>query len=127
MDKYKEAYNKQCKSILSYKVILAKIMKECISEYKNYDMDTIIRCIEDGNTTDKIVGITNDIDDIKYDVFYSASVPNSSHSIGAFINIEAQKTSKLKYKIHNRALVYAGYEIVYQYNRVFKNQDYDQL
>ncbi len=127
MDKYKEAYNKQCKSILSYKVILAKIMKECISEYKNYDMDTIIRCIEDGNTTDKIIGITNDIDDIKYDVFYSASIPNSSHSIGAFINIEAQKTSKLKYKIHNRALVYAGYEIVYQYNRVFKNQDYDQL
>ena len=42
MDKYKEAYNKQCKSILSYKVILAKIMKGCISEYKNYDMDTII-------------------------------------------------------------------------------------
>ena len=127
MDKYKEAYNKQCKSILSYKVILAKIMKECIPEYKSYDMHTIINSIEDENATDKIVGITNDIDDIKYDVIYSATIPNSNHSIGTFINIEAQRTAKLKYKIHNRALVYAGYGIAYQYNRVFKNQAYDQL
>ena len=127
MEKFKDAYNKQCKKILSYKVILSKIMKECIPEYSEYDVNTIINCIETGNASDKIVGITNDIDDIKYDVFYSASIPNSKDSIGALINIEAQKTSKLKYKIHNRALVYAGYELVYQYGRVFKNQDYDQL
>ena len=127
MDTYKDAYNKQCKNILSYKVILAKIMKECMWEYNNYDLQTIIQCIESENTTNKIIGLTNDLDDIKYDVFYSATIPNSNCSIGALINIEAQRTTKLKYKIHNRALVYAGYEIVYQYNRVFTNQNYDQL
>ena len=100
-------------------------MKECMEEYKDYDMHTIMNCIEYENPSNKIIGITNDLDDIKYDVFYYATNPMTKHKIGALINIEAQKTSKLKYKIHNRALVYAGYEIAYQYNRIFKNQEYD--
>ena len=127
MDTYKNAYNKQCKEILSYKIIAAKIMKECMEEYKGYDIPTIMNCLEPNNHTNKLIGITNDLDDIKYDVFFNASIPNSDHSIGAFINIEAQKTAKLPYKLHNRALVYIGYEIAYQYNRVFKNQEYDAL
>ena len=127
MERFKEAYNKKCKNILSYKIILAKIMKECMEEYKDYDMHTIMNCIEYENPSNKIIGITNDLDDIKYDVFYYATNPMTKHKIGALINIEAQKTSRLKYKIHNRALVYAGYEIAYQYNRIFKNQEYDLL
>ena len=127
MDQYKEAYDRKCKSILSYKIVLAKIMKECMNEYKDYDFSTIMNCIEYENSNDKIVGITNDLNDIKYDVFYKAKLPNSEEAMGAFINIEAQKTAKLKYKIHNRALFYAANEITYQYNRVFKNQEYDDL
>ena len=102
-------------------------MKECLEEYKGYDISTIINCLEPNNHTNKLIGITNDLDDIKYDVFFNAAVPNCNHTIGTFINIEAQKSAKLPYKLHNRALVYIGYEIAYQYNRVFKNQEYDAL
>ena len=43
-------YDTVCKKVLSQKPILAKILKSCVSEYKDYDMKFIEeQCIE-GNT-----------------------------------------------------------------------------
>ena len=43
-------YDTVCKRVLSQKPILAKILKSCVSEYKDYDMKFIEeQCIE-GNT-----------------------------------------------------------------------------
>jgi len=42
----KEMYDKICKKILSNKMILAWIMKECVDEYKNIDVKDITKYIE---------------------------------------------------------------------------------
>lgn len=40
------AYDASCKRLLSEKCILAWIMKYCVSECSEMDIDDIIRCIE---------------------------------------------------------------------------------
>ena len=47
-DKFKDAYDQKCIEILSYKVILANIMKQCIREYQDFNISTIIIIVSAG-------------------------------------------------------------------------------
>lgn len=128
--KFKDAYNEQCKSILSFKFVLATIMKNCLFEYKHCNIDTIMNELIEkdiGSNGEKIIGYTNDFDDVRMDLFFSAALPNSNDSIGMLINLEPQKTTHVGYKINNRALLYSGYELVFQHGRNVTKKNYDQL
>ena len=39
------SYDDACKRLLSHKEVLARILKECVSEYNSYDIETIKNCI----------------------------------------------------------------------------------
>ena len=54
-------------------------------------------------------------------------MPNSIREIDLFVNMEPQKTSHVGYQLHNRGLFYIANEITYQYERIFKNSEYDKL
>ena len=130
-DKYKDAYDLKCAEILSYKIILANIMKRCIPEYEHCTIESIVNeYIEADHKTnnEKILGLKQDFKHLTYDVFFSSALPNSEESIGMFINLEPQKTSKhLEYNVFNRGLFYAAKAITYQYNTVFKKSLYDLI
>lgn len=129
-NKFKKAYNEQCKSILSFKFVLATIMKNCLYEYKHCEIEEIMNDLIEKDISsngEKIIGYTNDFDDVRMDLFFSAALPNSNESIGMLINLEPQKTTHVGYQINNRALLYAGYELVFQHGRNVIKSNYDQL
>ena len=130
-DKYKNAYDLKCIEILSYKMILANIMKRCIPEYYDSDIDTIMNKYIESNyqsNNEKIFGLKKDFKYLTYDIFFNSKCPNSNDSIGLLINLEPQRTTKsIGYNIFNRALFYTANAIMYQYNTIFKNSRYDLL
>ena len=139
-----KAYDEYCKKILSNKQILARIMKECVSEYRDILVEEIPSYIENDpqldvsvdDETDKIQG--RNVEDqsvhgaeIKYDILFDAKLPNSEENekIGLFINIEAQNSSNTPYPILSRAVYYCSRLLAKQKNMQggFQNSEFQNL
>lgn len=115
-----------CKEVLSYKFVLATIMKYTIKEFEDYCIDEIVQLI--GNNDDeKIIGIQNAFPSHEYDVFFTTRFPKSESKFDMLIDMEPQKATKLGYQIHNRGIFYIGNEITYQYGRFFNHSEYDKI
>ena len=127
-----QAYDEYCKKILSNKQILALIMKECVSEYKDLPVEEISRYIENDpqlnvtieDDTGKIKGLNTEDRSIhgaviKYDILFDAKLPDSSENetIGLFINIEAQNSCYTFYPLLSRAVYYCSRLLAGQKNR----------
>ena len=139
------------KKILSEGHILAWILKECTDEFAGYSIDEIVKnslgdirvatepvdqdveldnhdeasCmqVEFGNSEDKSVKEGS----ITYDVRLIAKVPNTENSIFLIINIEAQKSDRLKYPLLKRAVYYCSRLISAQKNKVFSHTHYEKI
>ena len=139
-----KAYDEYCKKILSNKQILARIMKECVAEYRDIPVEEIPSYIENDprldvsveDETDKIQG--RNVEDqsvhgaeIKYDILFDAKLPNSDENerIGLFINIEAQNSSNTPYPILSRAVYYCSRLLAKQKNMQggFQNSEFQNL
>ena len=139
-----KAYDEYCKKILSNKQILARIMKECVSEYRDIPVEEIPSYIEHDpkldvavdDEADKIQG--RNVEDqsvhgaeIKYDILFDAKLPNSEENekIGLFINIEAQNSSNTPYPILSRAVYYCSRLLAKQKNMQggFHNSEFQNL
>lgn len=138
-------YDAACKRILSDKMILARILKECVSEYKDVDEKTIAeKCIE-GDINPESVGVNpdesyspvikgNNTEDklyyegmVKYDILFDSFVPESNETIKLIINLEIQNQSNLGYPLIKRAHYYTGRLLSSQYGKEFKGSEYDKL
>ena len=126
------------KQSLSNKVFLALIMKECIDEYKNEDLNTIIQQyienhIEVGEKIihPRIAGAdkekTDDNKQTTYDINFYARLPKKKDKIGIIINVEAQTKYKPGYHMMNRAHYYNARNISSQFNVFFTEDNYDGL
>ena len=112
-------------------------MKECIAEYKNEDLNTIIQQyienhIEVGekNVHPRIAGADKEKTDNKqttYDINFYARLPKKKDKIGIIINIEAQTKYKPGYHMMNRAHYYNARNISSQFNVFFTEDNYDGL
>lgn len=119
-----KAYDTYCKKILSNKQILANIMRGCVPEYSNMNLDEIVDCIEPSSNNDdySINGLNTDdlsIDGalIKYDVLFEAKLPGTKNDkIGLIINIEAQNNHNPGYPLVSRALYYCSRLLARQKN-----------
>ena len=139
-----KAYDEYCKKILSNKQILARIMKECVAEYRDIPVEEIPSYIEHDpqldvsldDESDKIQG--RNVEDqsvhgaeIKYDILFDAKLPNSDENerIGLFINIEAQNSSNTPYPILSRAVYYCSRLLAKQKNMQggFQNSEFQNL
>ena len=139
-----KAYDEYCKKILSNKQILARIMKECVAEYRDIPVEKIPSYIENDpqlnvsveDETDKIQG--RNIEDksvhgaeIKYDILFDAKLPNSDENerIGLFINIEAQNSNNNGYPLTSRAVYYCSRLLAKQKNMQggFQNSEFQNL
>ena len=109
----KEQYNRNAKAIISHTILLAWILKNCVSEFADYPIEFIQNnCIEGPpvigkeavhqNVPDadrRIQGSdtqTSSIDeeDNTFDIRFNAVVPESGEPLELFINIEFQKKTQ---------------------------------
>jgi hypothetical protein len=147
----KAQYDEAVKRLLSEKIVLAWILKECVSEFKVYTVQQIMKdCIEgepkvsvvavhqdeldaDEELADKrIEGSNNEDSSIKegkvyYDIRFNAIVPDTKEPIHLIINIEAQKSDNTVYPIIKRAIYYCSRMISSQKNTVFTKSHYEKI
>lgn len=139
----KARYDAACKNVLSAKIILAWILKFCVEEFTDYDVNDIVGYIEgdpivsevgvmpNTTNTEKISGIANEDSSINegritYDIIFSVILPTEER-IKLIINVEAQNSTHPGYPLKKR-IVYYGCRIVSaQYGREFENAEYGNL
>jgi hypothetical protein len=137
-------YDRYCKNLLSNRMILAHIMKECVSEFKDFDVNYIAEnCIEGtpqvsevevhiNNKPEKIVGMntedrTMDEGVVFFDIKFVAVLPQTGENIRLIINLEAQNKYNPGYSLVRRGLYYCCRLISSQYETEFKDGDYDGI
>lgn len=143
-------YDSCVKRILSEKIILAWILKECVDEFKPYSIQRIMRdCIEGEAQISEIAVDQDELDyteetdgaiegqntedssiregKIFYDIRFSAIVPGTKEPIHLILNIEAQKSDKTAYPIVKRAIYYVSRMISAQKNTVFTKSHYEKI
>ncbi len=140
-------YDEVCKQLLSEKVILAWIMKICLEEYANLDIEEIAswyiegtpeieklpapqdfanspQIRQTGMEDSKITGQT-----IIYDVRFAAITPETDgiESARLLINVEAQNDHYPGYPLIKRAIYYSSRMISSQYGTEFTKSHYEKI
>lgn len=137
------AYDAACKRLLANKIILAWIMKSCIKEYHDLDVNEIAEHYIEGHPTigkialhpdegEQIRG--SDTEDstisegtVTYDIRFFATVPGIGEAIYLIINIEAQNDFYPGYPIIKRGIYYCSRMISSQYGIEFTNSHYENI
>ena len=137
-------YDAACKRVLSEKAILARIMKSCLEEYKDCDVNDIAEKYIEGQPQVSAVPVLPDEDitiisgmdtedksvhegTVTYDIRFRAIVPGSGERIALIINVEAQNDFYPGYPLIMRAIYYCCRIISSQYGREFTGPHYEKI
>lgn len=142
----KANYDAACKRLLSEKIILAWIMKNCLEEYRDCDVDEIAEKYIEGNpqvaeipvapdesnVCSRIHGTGNEDSTltegtITYDIRFLALAPQSGETIRLFINVEAQNDFYPGYPLIKRGIYYCSRMISAQYGTEFTESHYEKI
>ncbi len=142
----KASYDAACKRLLSEKIILAWIMKNCLEEYRDYDVEEIAEKYIEGtpqvgevavspdesNRVSMIQGAGNEDTSltegtVTYDIRFLAIAPVSGELIRLIINIEAQNDFYPGYPLIKRGIYYCSRMISAQYGTEFTNSHYENI
>jgi len=142
------AYDAACKRLLANKVILAWIMKSCLEEYRDFDVDVIAEKYIEGNPQiakaavnpdeeaesrgEQVKGAKNEDSTIKegtvtYDIRFYGIAPQSGEIVSLIINVEAQKDFYPGYPIVKRGIYYCSRMISSQYGVEFTDTQYQKI
>lgn len=140
---YQASYDKCCKSLLAHRKILAHILKECVREFKDFDVDYIAEnCIESTpeisevgvhrNTPEKITGSNTEDKTIGegavyFDIRFVAVLPQTEEPVKLIINLEAQKNYYPGYSLVRRGLYYCCRLISAQYGTEFTGDNFNDI
>ena len=134
------------KKLIKHKVILAEILKECVEEFRNYDIPFIEhQCIMGDVHMDEI-SVDQDMLDadssvvgadtednshdeglIRYDLVFDAKVPKTDNIIRLIINVEIQVDINPGYPLSSRVVYYMSRLISRQKGTVFTKSDYGKI
>ena len=126
-------YDDFAKQMLSRKDILSTIMEACIPEYKGLPRETIMACIEEGDSTVPQIHGSNVEDsrmsdaEIKMDILFTSRLPDSAERVGLHINLEVQNEDEPGYPLEKRGVYYASRMIADQKGTVFTGSHYEKL
>ena len=142
----KASYDAACKRLLSEKIILAWIMKNCLEEYQDCDVNEIAEkyiektpqisevavAPDESNKVSMIHGAGNeDVSltegTVTYDIRFLATAPVSGELIRLIINIEAQNDFYPGYPLIKRGIYYCSRMISAQYGTEFTNSHYENI
>lgn len=135
-----------CKRLLAIKIILAWIMKSCLEEYRDFDVNEISEKYIEGepaisktavapdetNAAQRVHGIGSEDSSltegtVTYDIRYLAHVPASGELIRLIINIEAQGNFHPGYPLTKRGIYYCCRMISAQYGTEFVESRYQDI
>ena len=137
-------YDEACKRLLANKIILAWIMKSCLEEYREIDVNEIAESYIEGEPQiakiavhpDETAGRGEQIKGgktedstitegtITYDIRFHALIPRTKDTTGLFVNVEAQNDFYPGYPIMKRGIYYCSRLLSSQYGVEFTNAHY---
>ncbi|WP_097005235.1 hypothetical protein [Lacrimispora amygdalina] len=137
-------YDAVCKCILKERAILARILKETVSEYANCSIEDIAdKYIEPESISSEtpvarnltnINGLSEEDSTtnegvVKFDVKFLAKSPSTDGKslINLFIDVEAQKKYSVSYPIEKRAAYYCARMLSSQIGNIKENMNYNVL
>ena len=137
-------YDAACKRVLSEKAILARIMKACLEEYKDCDVNDIAEKYIEGQPQVSTVPVLPDEDSpiiqgmdtedksvhegtVTYDIRFRAIVPGTRERVTIIINVEAQNDFYPGYPLLKRAVYYCCRMVSSQYGREFTASHYEKI
>lgn len=140
-------YDAACKRVLSEKVILAWIMKSCLEEYKDCEINEIAEKYIEGQPQVSTVPVLPDEEEpegtlihgmdtedklvregtVTYDIRFRAIVPGSGERITLIINVETQNDFYPGYPLIKRSVYYCCRMISSQYGREFTGSHYEKI
>ncbi len=148
----KAKYDQCAKKLLSYKAIDAWILKSCVAEFADSDVEYISRyCLPgnaelsehavhqdqlnkgqrmDGNT--QVTKMNTESGSILegtvyYDVRFNAILPHTDEPISLIINLEIQTDDKPGYELVTRGTYYCARMISEQHGAVFTGEHYESI
>lgn len=140
------AYDAACKRLLAHKSILAWVMKSCLEEFRDCEVEEIAgRYIEglpqigqeavhaDENAGEMRIrgGPKEDSTmwegTVTYDIYFQALVPGTEEEVRLILNVEAQNDFYPGYPILKRALYYCSRMISSQYGTEFAEGQYSKI
>lgn len=135
-----------CKRLLAIKIILAWIMKSCLKEYRDFDVNEIAEKYIEGepviskvavapdetNAAHRVHGIGSEDTSltegtVTYDIRFLATVPVSGELIRLIVNVEAQGEFYPGYPLTKRGIYYCCRMISAQYGTEFTNSHYQDI
>ena len=140
----KSDYDAACKRLLSEKIILAWILKTCVTEFRDFDVKEIAEKYIEGEpfvstvpvapdeTAPVIEGLNTALTSptegsVFFDIYFKAIVPGTKEVVQLIINVEAQGKFNPGYPLPKRGIFYCGRMISSQAGFVFTNSEYDKL
>lgn len=148
---YSEKLDELCKRILSNKIILSWIMKNCMKEYEDCSISDIAKNYIEGipqiaklvvhrderysggeETIERITGLNTEDSTVTegkvtYDIRFIAIIPESEEPVHLIINIEAQDNFYPGYPILKRGIYHCSRMISSQYGTEFINSKYENI
>lgn len=141
------SYDEACKKLLANRIILAWIMKSCLEEYRDMDVNEIADKYIEGKPQiariavhpdemagrgeqikgDKTEDSTITEGTVTFDIRFRALIPGTGEYAGLFINVEAQNDFYPGYPIIKRGIYYCSRLISSQYGVEFTNAHYERI
>ena len=141
----KEKYDACCKRVLANKEILAWILKSCVKEFEDCEIEDIrdkyingdpliseIAVHRDEDVPERIGNVSVEDSSINegsvfYDIRFEAFAPHEGENIKLIINLEAQNDFYPGYPIVKRGIYYCSRLISAQYGTEFTSSDYGAM
>ena len=129
-------YDAVCKRLLSERIILGWMMRECLEEFRGCSPQEIAaNYIEDGvrvGDLPLIYGIRNeDVSQeegtVFYDIRFLANAPSGGERIRLIVNVEAQNEFYPGYPLIKRGIYYGSRLICAQYGTEFTGSHYEKI
>ena len=142
-------YDQACKNVLANRVILAKLLKYCVDEFKNCSEEDIAFKYIEGDIQVSLVNVHRDATGaikkpskitgmntedatiterkVFFDIRFSAVAPIKDKHIGLIINVESQYGYYPGYPIPKRSLYYCCRLVSAQYGTVFEKSEYGKI
>ena len=140
-------YDEAAKRLLSQKIVLAYILRECLPEYQDYTPKEIAEQFIEGDPQvgetavhadeeisecekpERILGLNTEDTTVtegmvRYDIRFKALLPKNPERLYLILNIEAQNEQQMWYPLLKRAVYYGSRLISSQYGTVFSGMDY---
>lgn len=135
----KAQYDGNAKKLLSHKPVLARIIKETMTEFKDSSYEEIINAIDGQPQVAKVLVHPGEVitglptenyipneKKVTYDVRFSIWAPDKT-DVKLIVDIEAQKDFHPGYDIITRGIYYCARELSAQKGIEFDHSDYDSI